>query len=75
MGLTGTVVLVTDSGRGVGRRVALHLAQRGAAIVAHHAGSKGGAEGGADGIVRQIQANPHQAAATLPQRTARRRGT
>jgi len=40
----GKVALVTGSGRGIGREIALRLARDGAGIVAHYANSKAGAE-------------------------------
>lgn len=42
--LEGKVALVTGAGRGIGREIALRLAQEGATIIAHYAHSKDGAE-------------------------------
>ena len=51
--LNGKIALVTGAGRGIGREIALRLAQDGAAIIAHYSGSKDGAEE----VVAQITAN------------------
>jgi 3-oxoacyl-[acyl-carrier protein] reductase len=42
--LAGKIALITGAGRGIGRVIALRLAQDGASIVAHYAHSKAGAE-------------------------------
>lgn len=42
--LAGKVALVTGAGRGMGREIALRLAQDGATIIAHYAHSRSGAE-------------------------------
>lgn len=57
--LEGKVALVTGSGRGIGREIALRLAHDGASIIAHYSGSKEGAEG----VVAEIAANGGSAVA------------
>lgn len=57
--LEGKVALVTGSGRGIGREIALRLAQDGASIIAHYSGSKDGA----DAVVARIVANGGKAVA------------
>lgn len=42
--LSGKVALVTGAGRGIGREIALRLAEDGATIVVHYASSKAGAD-------------------------------
>ena len=42
--LLGKVALVTGSGRGIGREIALRLARDGAALVIHYSGSEAGAK-------------------------------
>lgn len=48
--LHGKRALVTGSGTGIGREVALELARQGADVVLHYASSKGGAESAAEEI-------------------------
>ena len=50
--LEGKIALVTGAGRGIGREISLRLARDGAAIIAHYAHSKVGA----DRTVAEIQA-------------------
>ncbi|MBV1688403.1 SDR family NAD(P)-dependent oxidoreductase [Novosphingobium sp. G106] len=57
--LEGKVALVTGSGRGIGREIALRLAQDGASIIAHYSGSREGAEA----VVAEITANGGSAVA------------
>lgn len=57
--LAGKVALITGAGRGIGKEVALRLAQDGASIIAHYSGSKDGAEE----LVAQITANGGSAVA------------
>ena len=57
--LEGKVALVTGAGRGIGREIALRLAQDGASVIAHYSGSKNGAEE----VVSQITANGGSAVA------------
>ena len=57
--LTGKVALVTGAGRGIGREIALRLAQDGAQIIAHYASSSAGAAQ----TVAEIQAAGGQAVA------------
>jgi len=49
--LEGKVAVVTGSGRGIGREVALELARRGAKVVVNYANSSEGA----DGVVQEIK--------------------
>lgn len=50
--LNGKVALVTGSGRGIGREIALRLARDGASVIAHYSGSRDGAEQ----VVEEIRA-------------------
>ena len=57
--LAGKVALVTGAGRGIGREIALRLAQDGATIIAHYAHSKAGA----DEVVAMVKAGGGDAVA------------
>ncbi len=57
--LAGKVALVTGAGRGIGREIALRLAQDGATIIAHYAHSKAGA----DEVVATVKAGGGEAVA------------
>lgn len=57
--LNGKVALVTGSGRGIGREIALRLARDGASVIAHYSGSREGAES----IVQEIRASGGSAVA------------
>jgi 3-oxoacyl-[acyl-carrier protein] reductase len=57
--LEGKFALVTGSGRGIGREIALRLAQDGASVIAHYSGSKEGAEA----VVAEIAAGGGSAVA------------
>jgi 3-oxoacyl-[acyl-carrier protein] reductase len=59
--LTGKVAIVTGAGRNIGRAIALHLAQAGAAVVVNARSNK--AE--ADAVVREIEAAGGRALAVL----------
>lgn len=50
--LTGKIALVTGASRGIGRAIALHLAESGADVVVNYAGS----EGAAEEVVKEITA-------------------
>jgi glucose 1-dehydrogenase/3-oxoacyl-[acyl-carrier protein] reductase len=50
--LQGKRALVTGSGTGIGREVALEFARQGADVVIHYAGSRAGAESAAEEITR-----------------------
>ena len=49
--LVGKVALVTGSGRGIGRGIALELGQRGASVVVNYANTSAGA----DEVVKEIE--------------------
>lgn len=57
--LSGKVALVTGSGRGIGREIALRLARDGASVIAHYSGSREGAEQ----VVEEIRAGGGSAVA------------
>jgi 3-oxoacyl-[acyl-carrier protein] reductase len=57
--LSGKVALVTGSGRGIGREIALRLARDGASVIAHYSGSREGAEQ----VVEEIRAGGGSATA------------
>lgn len=65
--LEGKIALITGAGRGIGKEVALRLAQDGASIIAHYSGSKHGAEE----VVAQITANGGSAVAYQADITSR----
>ena len=67
--LAGKKVLVTGSGTGIGREIALEFARQGADVVLHYAHSGAGA----DSAVREIQAMGRQAAAFPADFDSRRR--
>lgn len=48
--LAGKVALVTGAGRGIGKEIALRLANDGADVVVHYAGSEAGAGGTAEAV-------------------------
>lgn len=49
--LVGKVALITGSGRGIGRGIALELGQRGASVVVNYANTSAGA----DEVVKEIE--------------------
>jgi NAD(P)-dependent dehydrogenase (short-subunit alcohol dehydrogenase family) len=65
--LEGRVAIVTGAGRGIGRGVALQLAEEGAAVVIADFGGNldgsGGDQGPADAVAREIRANGGRAIA------------